>query len=80
MQLLHLHIYVKIAVVKSLNSITLVCDGNVKIECKYQTKLNFAQIMGAPICICKARKVFSSEPCIKLQLNRSAFLAASCTL
>ena len=74
-QLVHLHISVNMAVVKNANSITLVCDDDVinKIECKYQTKLNFAQIMGARLCICKDRKVFSSEVCIKLQCDRICF-------
>ena len=44
-----------------------------KIECKYQTNLNFAQIMGARLCICKDRKVFSSKVCIKLQCDRISF-------
>ena len=44
-----------------------------KIECKYQTNLNFAQIMGACLCICKDRKVFSSNVCIKLQCDRISF-------
>ena len=74
-QLLHLHISVNMAVVKNTNSITLVCNGDVinKIECKYQTKLNFAQIMGARLCISKDRKVFSSKACIKLQCDRISF-------
>ena len=44
-----------------------------KIECKYQTKLNIAQIMGACLCICKDKKVFSSKVCIKLQCDRICF-------
>ena len=44
-----------------------------KIECKYQTNLNFAQIMRACLCVSKDRKVFSSKVCIKLQCDRICF-------
>ena len=47
-----------------------------KIECKYQTNLNFAQIMGARLCICKDRKVFSSKTCIRLHCDRISFFGS----
>ena len=42
-----------------------------KIKCKYRMKLNFAQIMGARLCICEDRRVFSSKACMKLQCASS---------
>ena len=67
-QLLHLHISVNMAVVKNINSVTIwwwfvIVTLINKIECKYQTNLSFAQVMGARLCICKDRKVFSSKVC-----------------
>ena len=47
-----------------------------KIECKYQSNLNLAQIMGARLCICKDRKVFSSKVRIKLQSDCISFSAS----
>ena len=44
-----------------------------KTEWQYQTNLNFTQIMGARLCICKDRKFFSSKVWIKLQCNRISF-------
>ena len=36
-------------------------------------KLNFTQIMGARLCICQDKKIFSSKVCIKLQCNHICF-------
>ena len=58
------HISVNTAVVKKYrfhdSRYSLIVTLINKIECKYQTRLNFDQIMRSCLCICKDRKVFSS--------------------